>query len=43
LHNRIEKLGLIPIGKSSAEFKLIVAKSLKASTEAARAANIEPE
>ena len=43
MHDRIEKLGLIPIGKSSAEFKLIVAKSLKASTEAARAATIEPE
>ncbi len=43
VRERIEKLGQIPIGSSSAEFKAIVTNGVKVAAEAARAAKIEPE
>ncbi len=43
IRDRIEKLGLVPVGSSSAAFKPFVADGVKRFAEAARVAKIEPE
>ncbi len=43
VRDRIQKLGLIPVGSSAAEFKPIVARSVKAASEAVQAAGIKSE
>ena len=43
IRERIESLGLTPVGSSSADFRVVVARGVKVSAEAARAAGIEPE
>ena len=43
IRDRIEKLGLVPVGSSSTAFRPFVADGVKRFAEAARVAKIEPE